>query len=125
MASTDAGYFRKLTRRLTADVAELDAHEMSQTAAAAGARRACDCSRGEEVTVLGRLRSVAVSPKSAEASLEAELFDGTEAVTLVWIGRRHIPGIEAGRTVRVRGRLAERNGAKVLYNPHYELQCGQ
>lgn len=125
MASTDAGYFRKLTRRLTADVAELDAHEMSQTAAAAGARRACDCSRGEEVTVLGRLRSVAVSPKSAEASLEAELFDGTEAVTLVWIGRRHIPGVEAGRTVRVRGRLAERNGAKVLYNPHYELQCGQ
>lgn len=125
MASTDAGYFRKLTRRLTADVAELDAHEMSQTAEAAGARRACDCSRGEEVTVLGRLRSVAVSPKSAEASLEAELFDGTEAVTLVWIGRRHIPGIEAGRTVRVRGRLAERNGAKVLYNPHYEFQCGQ
>jgi RecG-like helicase len=125
MASTDAGYFRKLTRRLTADVAELDAHEMSQTAEAAGARRACDCSRGEEVTMLGRLRSVAVSPKSAEASLEAELFDGTEAVTLVWIGRRHIPGIEAGRTVRVRGRLAERNGAKVLYNPHYELQCGQ
>jgi RecG-like helicase len=125
MASTEAGYFRRLARRLTTDVAELDADEMSQTAAAEGARRACDCSRGEEVTVLGRLRSVEVSPKSAEASLEAELFDGTDSVTLVWIGRRRIPGVEAGRTVRVQGRLAERDGAKVLYNPRYELQCGQ
>lgn len=124
MASTEAGYFRRLARRLTTDVAELDADEISQTAEAAGARRACDCSRGEEVTVLGRLRSVEVSPKTAEASLQAELFDGTDGITLVWIGRRRIPGIEAGRTVRVRGRLAERNGAKVLYNPHYELQCG-
>lgn len=75
--------------------------------------------------MLGRLRSVEVSPKSAQASLEAELFDGTDSVTLVWIGRRRIPGVEAGRTVRVQGRLAERDGAKVLYNPRYELQCGQ
>ncbi len=125
MASTDAGYFRRLARRLTTDVAELDADEISTTAAAEGARRACDCSRGEEVTVFGRLRSIEVSPKSAEASLKAELFDGTDSITLLWIGRRRIPGIETGRTVRVRGRLAERNGAKVLYNPHYELQCGQ
>ncbi|WP_127783310.1 OB-fold nucleic acid binding domain-containing protein [Rhodococcus sp. X156] len=125
MASTEAGYFRRLARRLTTDVAELDAHEITQTSEAAGARRACDCSRGEEVTVLGRLRSTEGSPAGCDASLEAELFDGTDGITLVWIGRRRIPGIEAGRTVQVRGRLAERNGAKVLYNPHYELQCGQ
>lgn len=125
MASTDAGYFRRLARRLTTDVTELDATEISASAVAAGARRACDCVRGEEVTVLGRLRSIEVSPKAGEASLEAELYDGTEAVTLVWIGRRRIPGIEAGRTVRVRGRLGERNGTKVIYNPHYELQSGQ
>ena len=125
MASTEAGYFRRLARRLTTDVADLDADEMSQTAEAEGAQRACDCARGEEVTVLGRLRSIQVSPKAAEASLEAELFDGTDSITLVWIGRRRIPGVEAGRTMRVHGRVAERNSAKVLYNPHYELQCGQ
>lgn len=125
MASTGAGYFRRLARRITTDVETLDAREMTRTAEADGARRACDCTRGEEVTVLGRLRSVEVCPQAAEASLEAELYDGTEGVTLVWIGRRRIPGIEPGRTVRVRGRLAERDGAKVLYNPHYELLCEQ
>lgn len=123
MAATAAGYFRRLARRITTDVDTLDAREMSATAEAAGAQRACDCSRGEEVTVLGRLRSVEVCPQAAAATLEAELFDGTEGVMLVWIGRRRIPGIEPGRTVRVRGRLAERDGRKVLYNPEYELQC--
>jgi RecG-like helicase len=123
MASTAAGYFRRLARRITTDVDTLDAREMSETSEASGAQRACDCSRGEEVTVLGRLRSVEVCPQASAATLEAELFDGTEGVTLVWIGRRRIPGIEPGRTIRVHGRLAERDGRKVLYNPEYELKC--
>ncbi|GAB2907426.1 OB-fold nucleic acid binding domain-containing protein [Rhodococcus aerolatus] len=122
MASTAAGYFSRLKRRLTTDVTDLDADEMSRAAEAEGAQRACDCSRGEEVTVLGRLRSVEVCPRASAATLEAELFDGTDGVTLVWIGRRRIPGIEPGRTVRVKGRMAERDGRKVLYNPYYELQ---
>ena len=76
---------------------------------------------GQEVTVFGRLRSVEFCPSDAAASLEAELFDGTEGVTLIWMGRRRIPGIEPGRTMRVRGRLALREGRKVLYHPFYEI----
>ena len=49
------------------------------------------------------------------------MFDGTEGVTLIWLGRRRIPGIEPGRTMRVRGRIALREGRKVLYNPYYEI----
>ncbi len=123
MASNAAGYLRRLARRITTDVQTLDDDEMSRTAEASGARRACDCTRGEEVTMLGRLRSVEVCPQAAAATLEAELFDGTDGVTLIWIGRRRIPGIEPGRTVQVRGRIAERDGRKVLYNPEYELRC--
>ena len=44
--------------------------------------------------MFGRLRSVEFCPQSADATLEAELFDGSEGVTLVWMGRRRIPGIE-------------------------------
>ena len=77
---------------------------------------------GEEVTVLGRLRSVELCPTNEAATLQAELFDGTQGVTLIWLGRRRIPGIEPGRTIKARGRMAERDGQKVLYNPYYELQ---
>jgi hypothetical protein len=72
--------------------------------------------------MLGRLRSVEACPKSASASVEAEFFDGTDAVTLVWIGRRRIPGVESGRRILVRGRIGERDGAKVMFNPYYELR---
>jgi hypothetical protein len=121
MGRTDAGAFRRMLRKLTSDVEELDAENLSGDAERSGAQRADRCSCGQEVTVLGRLRSVEYGPPDASASLEAELFDGTEGVTLIWLGRRRIPGIEPGRTMRVRGRLALREGRKVLYNPYYEI----
>ncbi|MFB9903300.1 OB-fold nucleic acid binding domain-containing protein [Allokutzneria oryzae] len=122
MGGNGGGYLRRLIRRLTSDVAELDADDLSRKAEQQGARRACDCRSGEEVTVVGRLRSVELCPKDAVATLEAELYDGTDGVLLVWLGRRRIPGIEPGRTIKARGRLAVRDGRKVLYNPYYELQ---
>ncbi|MFF5989056.1 MULTISPECIES: OB-fold nucleic acid binding domain-containing protein [Prauserella] len=121
MSAKEGGYFSRLVRKLTSDIEQLDADDLSEKSEAGGAQRACDCRSGEEVTVLGRLRSVDLCPASEAATLEAELFDGTDEVTLVWLGRRRIPGIEPGRTIKVRGRMAERNGQKVLYNPYYEL----
>ncbi|SFB45467.1 ATP-dependent DNA helicase RecG [Amycolatopsis marina] len=122
MPAKDGGYFSRLVRKLTSEVEDLDAHDLSEKSEAGGAQRACDCRSGQEVTVLGRLRTVELCPNTEAATLEAELFDGTDGVTLVWLGRRRIPGIEPGRTIKVRGRMADRNGRKVLYNPYYELQ---
>lgn len=122
MPSKDSGYFSKLVRKLTTDVEELDAEDLSQRAQAGGAQRACDCHLGQTVTVLGRIRSVELCPDTDTATLKAELFDGTDEVTLVWLGRRKIPGIEPGRTLKVSGRIGDRAGHKVLYNPYYELQ---
>ncbi|MFD1814037.1 OB-fold nucleic acid binding domain-containing protein [Rhodococcus gannanensis] len=121
MALAANGYIRRLTRRLTEDIDQLDAEELAQSVEATGAQRACDCRHGEEVTMRGRLRSVESCAQSANATVRAELFDGTDPVTLVWIGRRRIPGIETGKQLLVRGRLGDRDGQKVIYNPYYEL----
>ena len=121
MGSTDGGTFRRMLRKLTSDVDELDADDLVEDAEGSGAQPARDCACGEEITILGRIRSVELCPQTGEASLRAELFDGTDGVTLVWMGRRRIPGIEAGRTMRVRGRMSVRDGQKVLYNPYYEI----
>lgn len=121
MGGTEGGTFRRMLRKLTSDVDVLDADDLSQDSENSGAQAAAECACGEEVTVFGRLRSVEFCPQDAAASLEAELFDGTEGITLIWMGRRRIAGIEPGRTMRVRGRLAVRDGRKVLYNPFYEI----
>jgi hypothetical protein len=117
------GYLRRLTRRLTEHPEQRDVEELTDQALNAGAQRAIDCQRGQEVTMVGTLRSVETNAKGCAGGVRAELFDGTDTVTLVWLGQRRIPGIESGRTLRVRGRLGKlENGAKAIYNPHYEIQ---
>jgi RecG-like helicase len=121
--ATAEGYLRRLTRRLTEDPEQRDVEELTDEAASTGAQKAIDCQRGQEATMVGTLRSVETSAKGCAACVRAELFDGTDSVILVWLGQRRIPGIESGRTLRVHGRIGKlENGAKAIYNPHYEIQ---
>jgi hypothetical protein len=115
------GRWRGLLHRLTADEAELDAEELRAETAAAGCTPARECHRGQLVTVTGRLHSVVYTPRTNLPTLEADLYDGSDVVTLVWLGRRHIAGIEPGRVLTASGRVAIRDDQKVIYNPYYEL----
>jgi hypothetical protein len=72
-------------------------------------------------TVCGTLRSVRMCPTETSCTLEAELCDGTGTVLLVWLGRRRVPGLEPGRSLRVHGTVTDRDGVRVIYNPRYEL----
>ena len=121
--ATAEGFVRRLTRRLTESPEELDAGELSGEAASTGAHRAIDCQRGQEVTMIGTLRSVQTNAKGCAGGVRAELFDGTDTVLLVWLGQRRIPGIDSGRMLRVHGRVGMlEDGSKAIYNPHYEIQ---
>ena len=55
-------------------------------------------------------------------ALEAELFDGSAALDVVWLGRRSIVGIEPGRKLIASGRISMSRGRRVLFNPKYELR---
>jgi hypothetical protein len=122
MSSTKDGYLRRFVRRLGGDGVQGPDDDLARGADDTSAQPASSCVLGKEVTVRGKLRSVELCPRDAAATLEAELYDGTEGVTLVWLGRRSIAGIEPGRTIKATGRMAVRDGRKVLYNPYYELQ---
>lgn len=113
---------RGLFRRLTAPTEDLEAEDLQRHCERSGATPVAGCNRGLPVTVSGRLRSVQYCPRSNLPTLEAELFDGSGSVLLVWIGRRSIVGIEPGRSLTATGRLAHRDEKKVIYNPAYELE---
>jgi hypothetical protein len=122
--TTDEGRtsLQRLLHRLTASEAEIEAQELRRESAESGGTPAGMCSRGQVVSVSGRLRTVVYTPRTNLPTLEADLYDGSDVVTLVWLGRRHIAGIEPGRQVMARGRVAMRDDRKVIYNPHYELE---
>ncbi|MFD0786638.1 OB-fold nucleic acid binding domain-containing protein [Micromonospora azadirachtae] len=115
------GSLRRILHRLTASEAEIEAQELQRESAECGGVPALDCFRGQVVSVSGRLRTVVYTPRTNLPTLEADLYDGSDVVTLVWLGRRHIAGIEPGRHLTARGRVAMRDERKVIYNPYYEL----
>ena len=118
------GWLSRTLERLTADDHDIDAEELRAEAASAGCEPVSMCRKGKVVTVTGRLKSVVYTPRETVPTLEAELFDGSGSVTLVWLGRRRIPGIEPGRTLTAHGRFAAFDGRQVIYNPRYELSAG-
>lgn len=75
----------------------------------------------ELVCVRGTLRTVTLRPRGGVPALEAELYDGSGVVTLLWLGRRRIAGIAPGRAIQVTGRIGVHERARVMFNPRYEL----
>jgi hypothetical protein len=121
MGGLDSGV-KALVRRFTASEEDLDAEDLQRASEEVGATHVCDCPRGRRATVSGRLRTVVYTPRTNLPTLEAELFDGSGMITLVWLGRRRIVGIEPGRVLTATGRIALRGDRKVIYNPFYELE---
>jgi hypothetical protein len=44
---------------------------------------------------------------------------------VVWLGRRRVPGIEAGAELRLEGMLSRSQGLPTMFNPRYEILSRQ
>jgi len=115
------GLLRRAVRRLTAETRELDDEHLQQQAEDVGAKPMSACTDRTPVTVFGTVRSLTIRPRAGTPALEAELYDGSGVVTLVFLGRRTIAGITAGRQMRAFGRITTNEGRRLMFNPRYEL----
>jgi hypothetical protein len=122
MTSQPTGRLRRALSRLTSSDEQLEAEELQQEAAASGATSIGAAGDRERVTLCGTLRAVTLRPQGGVPALEAELYDGSGAITLVWLGRRRVPGIDCGRGMVVEGRVTASAGRRVIYNPRYQLR---
>jgi len=116
-----AGIIGRTLERLSSEHQEAD--ELKDDAAKAGCSLIASQSDRSVVTVHGVLRSVTLRPVDGVTALEAELYDGSASVTLIWLGRRKIEGVAPGRQLKAFGRLGMRSGERVIYNPRYELEA--
>jgi len=119
-----AGLLKRALSRLTAETEDLDAADLRAVMPTLGATPIERCPDREPVCILGTLRTVTFRPRAGVPALQAELWDGTGSVSVVFLGRRSIPGISPGRAVKVRGRITTVRGQRVIYNPIYELRPG-
>lgn len=98
------------------------ARELRRDTERAGLRSIKEAPDRQRVVVQGTLRTVTLRPRGGVPALEAELYDGTDSISLVWLGRRRIGGISPGRGLRVEGRIGVQDGTRMMYNPRYELR---
>jgi RecG-like helicase len=71
--------------------------------------------------VQGRVTSISTAPSGSAPTLQVEVWDETGGVTLNFLGRREIAGLEVGMEVRAEGMVGEDEGSLVILNPSYEL----
>jgi CBS domain-containing protein len=48
-----------------------------------------------------------------------------ERLRVVWLGRRRIPGVDAGTELRLEGMVTIRDGLRTIFNPRYEILSRQ
>jgi hypothetical protein len=97
------------------------ARDMRATHVGSGDACIADAPDRELVTLRGTIRTVTVRPRGGVPALEAELYDGSGVLTIVWLGRRRIAGIDPGRSLKVSARIGGHDGHRIIYNPRYEL----
>jgi len=117
----EPGLLRRAVHRLTTQAHDLDAEDLQRQGDRIGATPVSACVDRTPVTVFGTVRALTIRPRAGNPALEADLFDGSDVVTLVWLGRRTIAGIEPGRQLRASGRITSAEGRRLIYNPRYEL----
>lgn len=108
-------------RGMVASQAELEAVEERRETLRRGCSAVAELDDRHRAVVSGVLRSVTLRPRTTVPALEAELYDGSGSLQLVWLGRRRIAGVEPGRRLRAEGLVCVQGGHRTMFNPRYEL----
>ncbi|MDO5286065.1 MAG: DNA-binding protein [Actinomycetia bacterium] len=116
------GLWPRLLRWVGSSDEELGAEDAAERSRGTGAQPISSARARERVHLRGSLQSIRYT--STARRLEAELSDGTGAVTVIWMGRQTIPGLVAGRVLEIRGTLTVSDGRRVIFNPAYEIVLG-
>jgi amino acid transporter len=87
-----------------------------------GGTRIADVRYRDRARVGGRVRSLRVAPQHDAPVLELVLDDGTAAVSVVFLGRRGLAGVEVGARMVVDGTVGLHHNRLAFLNPSYELR---
>ena len=112
----------RATARLARSESELQARDLQANTWRLGHTPIVDLADRCEASVCGAVRSVTIRPRVTAPALVVEIYDGSKALNLVWLGRRRIGGIVPGTYLTVHGRVTYRLGVPTIFNPAYELR---
>jgi hypothetical protein len=112
---------RRLVDRVTRTTEDLHSDSLRQASTDQGAVHVGNLVPRSRATVVGEVRSVTLRPRAEVPALVVELWDGSDALHLIWLGRRRIPGVVPGIRLQATGRVSRHRTMTTIYNPAYEI----
>ena len=113
--------FRRALSRFVAPQHQVHAEQEREASVRLGGTPIAQLALRQPAQICGTLRAVTLRPRAGVPALVAELYDGSGSLSVIWLGRRHIRGVEPGRRIRVQGLVTETSGTRTIFNPRYEL----
>jgi hypothetical protein len=71
--------------------------------------------------VRGNVTAIRTAPSGGAPKVEVEIWDSTGGITLQFLGRREIAGLDVGSTICAEGMVGETEGSLTILNPSYEI----
>lgn len=116
------GFLKRFFRRMAETDEDRRAGEiLSWAQGVPGTVRIAEAPARTPVKLAGVVKRITVRPVEGYESLEALLSDGTGEVSVVWMGRRAIPGLTLGTKVVVDGVVADQRAGRKMVNPRFEF----
>ena len=117
------GFLNRIFGRLTeSDEARLAEETRSWACTVPGTVPIAEAPLRKPVKVAGVVRRITVLPMEGNESLEAVISDGTGEMTVVFMGRRALSGLNLGTRVVVQGVGGrQRDGTVRMVNPKFEF----
>ena len=116
------GLLSRVTARLARTESEIEAMDLQEDTWRLGGTPIIDLVDRSEARVCGAVRSVTLRPRVNVPALVVEIYDGSKALNLIWLGRRRIAGIAPGTYLSAQGRVTYRHGTPTIFNPAYEIR---
>jgi len=116
------GLLSRVTARLARTESEIEAKDLQEDTWRLGGTPIIDLVDRSEARVCGAVRSVTLRPRANVPALVVEIYDGSKALNLIWLGRRRIAGIAPGTYLSAQGRVTYRHGTPTIFNPAYEIR---
>ena len=68
-----------------------------------------------------RVSAIKSAPSGSSPLVEVEMWDESGGVTLQFLGRREVAGLEIGSQLEAKGVMGENNGHLIILSPLYKI----
>ena len=112
---------RDIAKRLRVDNREIDAERLVDHFEKFNLAKIGTIAARTKVRIGGEIKRMRIKPRSGIQAIEVVINDGTGDATVIFSGRRYIPGIQHGQCVIVEGVAFSDRGSNVFLNPAYTI----